>query len=493
MSETRTQHSIQQQTTMAKLILNRTSLIWALISDLGLTGLVQDDSVKKRVVLTNRLSVLMLMIVALSTAVFSSTTTNDQMGYLVASVAIVPIITLILNSIGAVSLGRLFFSVGTPALVLLIIVMIKYMSLSTGFQINEYHFYTPRYYLVAIAMLPLVVIDYSERELFFSALIMNVMCLYLFDFAHETLGVGYKTFGFDFKQYHQAKIMPIVLLFFLYAAIVFYQRENKKYEEKIVSLLKEVRAHNDEFVSELKLARKVVDRLVPEKAPDVAGAQVASFLQWCKEVGGDYYTIRELSDGKYLIMMADVSGKGLAASIVVSTIHSYVETRLNAGQLRIDKFVAGLNEVLCRVTDDSRFVTGWTGIYDSKTGELEGVNSGHPAPLICVPGESEPRLLDKGGTIMGFFDNTMYQFEVQKAVVPEGATLFIYTDGVTEAASPEGVLYEEDERLEKFVWENKHASPDRLIRALRDDIREFAGGQVNYDDDLTCLVLRRQG
>lgn len=76
---------------MAKLILSRTSLVWTLISDLGLIGLVQDDPVKKRVVLTNRLSVLMLSIVALSTAIFSSTTTNAQMGYLVASVAIIPI------------------------------------------------------------------------------------------------------------------------------------------------------------------------------------------------------------------------------------------------------------------------------------------------------------------------------------------------------------------------------------------------------------------
>ena len=164
---------------MSKLILSRISLIWTLISDLGITGLVQDDPVKKRVVLTNRLSVLMLSIVALSTAIFSSTTTNAQMGYLVASVAIIPIVTLLLNSFGLVSLGRLFFSVGTPAIVLMIIVMIKYMSLGTGFQINEYHFYTPRYYLVAIALLPLVVIDYDERELFFSALIMNVMCLFL--------------------------------------------------------------------------------------------------------------------------------------------------------------------------------------------------------------------------------------------------------------------------------------------------------------------------
>lgn len=478
---------------MSKLILDRTTFFWATISDLGLNAQEPDGPIKKRVVLTNRLSLFMLIIIALSTLIFSSTTSNTTMGYLVASVAIIPVLTLILNGLGLVSVGRLFFSVGTPLIVLFVIVMIKYLSFSTGFQINQYHFYTPRYYLVAIALLPLVVIDYNERELFFSALFMNVMCLLLFDHVHELLGVGYKTFGFDFKQYHQAKVMPIVLLFFLYGAIVFYQRENKKYEAKIVSLLKEVSAHNEEFVSELKLARKVVDRLVPDKAPEIKGAQVAAYLQWCKEIGGDYYTVRDLGNDKYLVMMADVSGKGLAASIVVSTIHSYVETRLNAGELRIDKFVAGLNEVLCRVTDDSRFVTAYIGIYNCVTGVIEGVNAGHPAPMIFQTDCEGPLQLDKGGTILGFFDESMYQFEVQTEEVPEGATLFIYTDGVTEAASADGVLYEDDQRLERFLCEHKGYAPERLIKALRKDINDFTGEQLAYDDDLTCLVIRRQG
>lgn len=461
--------------------------LWTAISELGLKG-DTDARVRKKILLSNRLSIITLFISAISTFIFSLANGNAEVTYLVASLMVVPVIALALNHLGFTKYSRLVFGVLMPLMVLVIIVMLKVYSATTNFVVGEYHFYTPRYYLVAISLLPLFLIDISERFLFYLALGINVVCLLLFDFVHDVCGVGHEQFGFVFHQYYQATIMPMVLLFFMYGSISFYQTENKRYEDKIVGLLNKVRQHNDQFTHELQLAKKVMERLIPEQLPAIENVQVSAFMQWSKEVGGDYYNVRKVDEERFLMIVADVAGKGLPASILVSTLHSYIETHLNTTTtFRLEDFVARLNGVLCRIMEDGRFITAWVGVYNQNKGMLESVNCGHPAPVILNSQLQQNRLLKKGGTILGFFDDN-YLFETEMVKLNKGDMLIAYTDGVSEAANEHDELYEET-RLEEFFTMHKHMQPDSMLRHLQLDLRRFVQ-QESYDDDLTCLVFK---
>ncbi len=466
---------------------SRYNKLWSVISELGLRH-DTDGRVRKKILLSNRLSVITFAISAVSTFIFSIANGNAEVTYLVASMMAIPILALSLNHFGFTKYSRLAFGVLMPLMVLVIIVMLKVYSSTTNFVVGEYHFYTPRYYLVAISLLPLFLIDISERFLFYLALGINVVCLLLFDFVHDVCGVGHEQFGFIFHQYYQATVMPMVLLFFMYGSISFYQSENKRYEDKIISLLNKVKLHNDQFTQELQLAKKVMERLIPEQLPAIKNIELSAFMQWSKEVGGDYYSVRKVDDERFLLMVADVAGKGLPASILVSTLHSYIETHLNNTVLfRLDDFVARLNGVLCRIMEDGRFITGWVGVYNQSTGELESVNCGHPAPIILNTAMEQNRLLEKGGTILGFFDDN-YLFETEVVQLNKGDMLVAYTDGVSEAANEDDELYEET-RLTEFLNRHKHMQPDTMLRHLQLDLRRFVQ-QESYDDDLTCLVLK---
>jgi len=222
--------------------------------------------------------------------------------------------------------------------------------------------------------------------------------------------------------------------------------------------------------------------------PKIEAVELAAFMQWSKEVGGDYYNVRKVDDDRFLVVVADVSGKGLPASIMVSTLHSYIETHLNnTTHFRLDQFVTRLNGVLCRIMEDGRFITGWVGVYNQATRQLESVNCGHPAPMIVNANNNQCQLLQKGGTILGFFEDN-YLFETEVAQLQPGDMLIAYTDGVSEAADGNDVLYEQ-QRLADFVDGNKHLQPESMLRHLQLDLRRFVQ-QENYDDDLTCLIMK---
>lgn len=464
--------------------------LWLSLSELGIK-LDTEARVKKKIVLSNRLSIITFVISAISTFIFSLSHAATDVTYLVASMMAIPIAALTLNHLGLTKYSRLVFGVLMPLMVLVIIVMLKVNSFTTDFVVSEYHFYTPRYYLVAISLLPLFLIDISERFLFFLALGINVVCLLLFDFVHDVCGVGHAQFGFVFHQYYQATVMPVVLMFFMYGSISFYQSENKKHEDRIMGLLNKVRQHNDQFTQELQLAKKVMERLIPDQLPKVDGLQMAAFMQSSKEVGGDYYNVRKVDENRYLMIVADVAGKGLPASILVSTLHSYLETHLNnTTTFRLDDFVTRLNGVLCRIMEDGKFITAWVGVFDKRTGTLESVNCGHPAPVILNTNQNGTRLLTKGGTILGFFDDH-YLFETETTQLFTGDVLIAYTDGVSEAANEKEELYE-DVRLADFLEMHKHMEPDSMLRHLQLDLRRFVMRE-SYEDDLTCLMLKYNG
>jgi serine phosphatase RsbU (regulator of sigma subunit) len=145
--------------------------------------------------------------------------------------------------------------------------------------------------------------------------------------------------------------------------------------------------------------------------------------------------------------------------------------------------------VLCKITDDGKYITCWIGVYDSRTHLMQSVNAGHPAPLLYNHTTKDMRQLSIGGTILGFFDDG-YNFKVQEETLHPDDVILVYTDGVTEASNSFGELYEENERLLKFVKSSSKYEPSYLLMSLKADITRFTGSD-HFDDDLTCMVIKK--
>jgi len=481
------QHTTYSENLLYHAAIAKALQLWESLSSLGIK-LGEDESVRKRIMLTNRLSILMFIFVSISVMVFSHYHKDSQLLWAIASINTIPLITLALNLFFKTNYSRFFLGVMTPIMVLASIVSLKILSNTTSFQISEYHFYTPRYYLVAMCLLPLFLIDINEKKIFTLALITNAVSLIMFDFAHDVCGVGHEYFGFQLTNYYQATIMPVVLLFFLYGSIIFYQAESKKYEEKISDLLEIEKSRNNQVAEEMQLAKTVIDGLLPKSLPAINNLETGAALQWSKEVGGDYYTIKKVGTEHFLIVIADVAGKGLAASIIVSTIHSCIETQMNIGTLNLKSFVEKLNEVLCKITEGNSFATCFAALYNETTGELESINAGHPSPYLFS--KNEVTELSVGGTILGIFEDD-YKVNSEKVILEYKDVLVLFTDGLTEAANEKDRLYGDDTRMIRCIKNNRSKSPQSIIRIWMEDIKDFSKKET-FDDDFTCVVISKK-
>lgn len=468
-------------------LLDYVALLWEFISTLGIK-VEEDESVSKRIMLANRLSVLMFIFITTSLLIFSRNHRDSELLIVIASINFIPLLTLLLNVLSKTNYSRLFLGVMTPIMVLFSIVSLKVLSASTSFEISEYHFYTPRYYLVAMCLLPLFLIDIKEKRIFISALIINTISLILFDFAHDVCGVGHEQFGFQFVDYYQATIMPVLLLFFLYGSIIFYQAEAKKYEEKINFLLEIEKLRNSQSAAEMQLAKTVIDGLLPKTIPEIKDLETSAALRWCKEVGGDYYTIKKIDSDNFLIVIVDVAGKGLAASIIVSTIHSCIETQMGNGTFQLNTFIEKLNEVTCKITEGSSYATCFAAVYNQATSQLESINAGHPAPFLFS--KNEIIELSIGGTILGIIDDG-YIAITEKHILKPKDILVLYTDGLTEAANEKDRLYGDDTRMTRCIQSNRLKPAQSIIRILMDDIKDFSKKET-FDDDFTCMVFKKE-
>lgn len=460
---------------------------WKYISNTGVEPEFDDNTIKK-IVLSNQISIAMLVLVTLSTIIFGYDNGFSGLALAIGAINIVPIATISLNALGFVGASRVVLGTLTPFIVLVNIVSLKVMSTPETFPIGEYHFYTPRYYLAVVALLPLFVIDFNEKRLLYTALFLNALWLLLFDNAHDMMNVGVTDFGFEKRSYFQTSVMTVILLLFMYSGVLLFKRETMLYELKINQLLENEKENNSRVKSEIDLGRKVIEGLLPKNMPRNEFYQSAALLKWCNEVGGDYYTSKEIDENRTLFLIADVSGKGLPASIIVTAIHSIIETQLNTEIFDLKTFILRLNELLCSITDDMKYATIWAGVYDASKKELESSTCGHPPPFLYSPEiDNVIQMPNTGGTILGFFNN--YEVKSEKIKVQPGTIIFAYTDGLSEANSPGNVMIQNTDYIEKLIAANKHLNPEELNSTVYDYLVNYMKSDI-FDDDLTILTLK---
>ena len=235
---------------------------------------------------------------------------------------------------------------------------------------------------------------------------------------------------------------------------------------------------------ELQLGREIQGRLLPQPPVDVRDTQLAALSVPCYEVGGDYYDFIELPDGDVGLAIGDVSGKGVSAALIMSSVQAALRV---AAPIEDDlaRLVQRLNALIYRSARGRKYATFFFGRYTPSTGCLRYVNAGHNPPFATTPDGT--RELPSTGKPIGIFpDSTYMEMTID---LPPGSTLFLYTDGLNEAADPE----EEEFGMTRLVdlFRAEQATPaNEIPQRVVDAITRFERG-ARVTDDKTIVILRR--
>ena len=236
---------------------------------------------------------------------------------------------------------------------------------------------------------------------------------------------------------------------------------------------------------ELALARRIQARLLPSGPPLVEGLELAGTSESAREVGGDYYDYLPLGDGRVALVIADVSGKGAGAALLMSGFRASLLSQDLAGA-GLAEVVGRLNQFLHRSVEPGKFVTAFLGVLDGRSGRLVYCNAGHNEPLL-VGADGAVTRLETGGLILGILEHSPY--ETGETVLEPGGRLVLYTDGVTEAANEADEQWGE-ERLIELLRGVPRAPCAGVVARIVEEVRRFEGAR-GASDDVTLIVARR--
>jgi serine phosphatase RsbU (regulator of sigma subunit) len=239
--------------------------------------------------------------------------------------------------------------------------------------------------------------------------------------------------------------------------------------------------------NEISIAHEVQSQLFPRALPAIPGVELGAFCKPARGVSGDYYDFLQLGPTKIAIALADISGKGISAALLMASVQAALRSQILIGgraEAATSVIVSGINRHLFLNTTDDRFATFFFAVYDSATRMLRYTNAGHLPPL-CIHGNTVTRL-EEGGTVIGIFEDAVYE---EGVVELDPGTVFVaFSDGLVE---PENVYGEEfgTARLRDVAVRNRNASASAMVSALLDAPEEWAG-TAEQADDMTVIVAR---
>lgn len=235
--------------------------------------------------------------------------------------------------------------------------------------------------------------------------------------------------------------------------------------------------------SELRLAREIQESLLPQKLPSLPGAEFAALSMPSEWVGGDYYDVIELGDGRVLLAIADVVGKGVTAALTMSNLQAALRalvTLLRAGHLSLLDVVKELNRLMCESTAPERFITAAFAVLDVSTRSLECVVCGHPNPIIESFGTIA--FAESTGIPLGIVPT--FPYESRTYTLEPASLLVLYTDGLSEAAHGGTLLGEKG--MARLVLEIA-STPGELGAILNSVV---GSERISIADDVTVIAVR---
>lgn len=264
--------------------------------------------------------------------------------------------------------------------------------------------------------------------------------------------------------------------------------------QTFIKNLKETTEAKQKIESELHVARAIQASMLPRIFPPFPKRKeidIYASMEPAKEVGGDFYDFFLIGENKLCFVVGDVSGKGVPASLFMVITKTLIKNEALRG-ISCEEILNNVNKTLSEQNDECLFVTVFIGILDLDTGQLEFSNAGHNPPLINKSNKKDFSYLElpKGFVLAGMVGMKYKKAQLQ---MDKGDTLFIYTDGVTEAMDLIGSLYSE-KRLEKTLSETPESkrNPRELIEEIREDISNHVK-EAEQSDDITMLVITYKG
>jgi serine phosphatase RsbU (regulator of sigma subunit) len=246
----------------------------------------------------------------------------------------------------------------------------------------------------------------------------------------------------------------------------------------------EVRIQRDEYERDLVLASQVQRQVLPQP-PIVPGLELAATMQTARLLGGDYYDFFKIADDTVDVVIADVSGKGAAASLLMPSLA--VALRLRARELNGPAaIIKDLDTVLKQITNAATFVTIFYARFHPSRRVLEYASGGHNPPLLYRPKTGESLLLEESGPIIGILPDA--QFTNTTIDLQPGDILTLFTDGVTEQENETGEEFSMD-RLKTIILNNQSQPAATLVANISEAVSQFAGTK-DQSDDLTAVVAK---
>jgi sigma-B regulation protein RsbU (phosphoserine phosphatase) len=262
---------------------------------------------------------------------------------------------------------------------------------------------------------------------------------------------------------------------------------------KYIADLTSVTAEKERIGAELNVATQIQRDMLPSifpAFPDRQEFDIYATMDPAKEVGGDFYDFFMVDDTHLAVVMADVSGKGVPAALFMVIAKTIIKNQALTGD-PVDQVFDRANDQLCENNGEGLFVTAFMGLLDLKTGEFVYTNAGHNPPLLRRSGGTYEYLQMDPGFVLAGLDGMRY--ECSRLTLGKGDTLFLYTDGVTEALNPELELFGEDRlRAALNADAGRERSVAELLPYLRSVLDDYARG-AEQADDITMLGLTYQG
>lgn len=236
---------------------------------------------------------------------------------------------------------------------------------------------------------------------------------------------------------------------------------------------------------ELAIASEIQNGLLPQKTPEFEGYTIRMFGESCYEVGGDYYNLTTTPKGNLMITIADVTGKGTGAALLMASLHAAVQVQKDDWDTPA-RFCQKLNQFIFESTAPNKYITACFVWLHPDSNELTYINAGHN-PALLIAKKKKPQELGASGFALGMFAAGEYTQQTTK--MDSGNILSIYTDGFEEITNPDGVEYGKDRIVRLLKKISAYEEPE-FDEAMEDEIKQFAGGD-GVRDDISLITVKR--
>ena len=238
------------------------------------------------------------------------------------------------------------------------------------------------------------------------------------------------------------------------------------------------------LAQELEIAKQVQAKLFPQKLPQLKTLQYAGSCIQARDVGGDYYDFLSLGRERLALVIADTSGKGIGAALLMANLQANLRSQSAIALGQPQRFLRSVNQLFYENTTESAYATLFFAEYNDKTRLLRYANCGHHAPVLLSNNGVER--LDSTCTVLGLFKE--WRCSIAERQLLPGDILALYTDGVTEAFNPEGEEFGE-QRLIEALQRNRERPSQALLAAIVDEVQQFSSREVQHDD-ITLVVAK---